>query len=136
MRKKACEDDVGATYPQLHVLLVVLLGRLEYWGDGVAQLVERRTRGSMTSVTPVRTPLGAPETFVKKKIQVKNVVLTRCRCAHPPCVDARIRMITYARRRSCSLCQSSVDYGNTERSSMHFTDRRINILLYSRSTFK
>ena len=34
-------------------------------------------------------------------------------------------MITYARSRSCSSCQSSVDYGNTKRPGMHFTGSRI-----------
>ena len=29
--------------------------------------------------------------------RVKNVVLTRCRRAQPPCVYARIKMITHAR---------------------------------------
>ena len=41
----------------------------------------------------------------------QHVVLTRCRCAPPPCAYARIR--TYARLRSFGPCQSSVDYGNT-----------------------
>ena len=44
---------------------------------------------------------------------------------------ARIRMITYARYRSCGPCPSSVDYGNTKRPSTHSTDIRINVLLYS-----
>ena len=55
----------------------------------------------------------------KKKLwelfRAKNVVLTRCRCAQPACVYARVRMITYVRSRSCSPCQSSVEYGNTKR---------------------
>ena len=52
--------------------------------------------------------------------KAKHAVLTRCRCARPPCVlYARTRMITCARQKSCSPCQSSVDYGNTTRPSMH-----------------
>ena len=40
--------------------------------------------------------------------------------ANPPCVYSRLNMIPYARSRSCSPCQSSVDYDNTKRPSMHF----------------
>ena len=63
------------------------------WDDGVAQLVERRTqdlkdRGS----NPIRSTITICEFFSDK-----NVVLTRCRCAQPPCVYSRTRMITYAR---------------------------------------
>ena len=69
----------------------VLLKSIE--SDGVAQLVERRTqdpkdRGS----NHVRSTHKIVSFF-----RVKNVVLARCRCAQPPCVHARIRMITYAR---------------------------------------
>ena len=52
-------------------------------------------------------------------LQVKNVVLNRCRCAQPLCVYTRIRMITYAGYISCSLHQSSVDYGNKKRQNLH-----------------
>ena len=70
----------------------------------------------------------------KKFFQVKNVVLTHCQCAQPLCVllyYARIRMITYAHEGSCSPYHRSLDYGNMKRPSMHFTDRRINVHLYS-----
>ena len=46
-------------------------------GGGVAQLLERRTRGSMTSVTRVRTPSGAQEKRVSFFPSLTNVVLTR-----------------------------------------------------------
>ena len=52
------------------------------WGVGVAQLVERRAQDSMTSVTRVRTPSGAQEKC--EFFRVKNVGLTRYRCAQPP----------------------------------------------------
>ena len=46
-------------------------------GHGGAQLVERRATGS----NPVRSTI----TKIKKDIfLVKNIVLTRCRCAQPP----------------------------------------------------
>ena len=65
-------------------------------GDGVAQLVERRTqdpkdRGS----NPVRSTRVVCEFF-----RVKNVVLTRYRCAQPPYVYIRTRKndhVAYAR---------------------------------------
>ena len=62
--------------------------------DGVAQLVERRTRDPMTGGSNpacVRSTTKICESFSES-----NVVLTRCRCAQPPCVHARKRMITYA----------------------------------------
>ena len=85
-------------------------------GDGVAQLVERRTRDPKDrGSNPVRGTRKNCEFF-----RVRNIVLTRCRCVQPPCVYAHTRMITgYARYISCSPCQSSVDYENTKRSSMH-----------------
>ena len=48
-------------------------------GDGVAQLIERRTQDSMTSrfETPSRK---TSEVF----FGVKNIVQTRCRCAQLP----------------------------------------------------
>ena len=42
------------------------------WGDGVAQLVERRNQDSMISVSRVRTPSGAQE---------QNVIFVEC-CRH------------------------------------------------------
>ena len=53
-------------------------------------------------------------------------LLLRCNKASS---NARIRMITYARQRSCSPCQCSVDYGNTKRPRMQFTGIWINVLL-------
>ena len=59
----------------------------QHWGDGVAQLVERRPWDP-----EVRIPSGAQEKFVRI-FPSQNVVLTR-RCAPPPCVYARIRTYT------------------------------------------
>ena len=47
-------------------------------GDGVAQLEERQTRDPMVRTPPASGPQEKVEFF-----QVKNVVLTRCRCAPP-----------------------------------------------------
>ena len=59
-------------------------------GDRVAHLVERQNKHPMTRGSiPVKSTTC--EFF-----RVKNVVMTRCRCAQPPCICARIRMITYA----------------------------------------
>ena len=63
------------------------------WGDGVAQVVERWTRDPKTlGSNPVMITRKMYEGFSESKI-----VLTLCRCAQPPCVYSRIRMITYAR---------------------------------------
>ena len=62
-------------------------------GDEVAQWVERRTRDPKDQGSnPVGSTRKNCEFF-----RVKNVVLTGCRCALPPCVYARTRMTTYAR---------------------------------------
>ena len=63
-------------------------------GDGLAWWLERWTRDPKDQGSnPVRSPRFFGEFF-----QVKNVVLTRCRCAlQPLCVYAHTRMITYAR---------------------------------------
>ena len=74
-------------------------------------------------------PRFEPQQEHKKKTVSFSESKMLCRlavgCAQPLCVYARMRIITYARLRSCSPCQNSVDYGNTKRPSMHFTDRRI-----------
>ena len=67
-------------------------------GDGVVQLVERRNLNRNPKIggsnpASVRSTRIIYESFFR----FKNVVLTRCRCAQPPCVYARIRMIMYAR---------------------------------------
>ena len=74
----------------------------------------------------VQIPLGAQE---NEFFQVKKVVLTRCRCSQPLCVYARIRKTMYALIfiRSCSPCQSLVDYGNTKITSMHLYPQRWNV---------
>ena len=64
-------------------------------GKAKAQLVERRTRDpKIRGSNPVRSSL---QDIFMSFSESKNIVLTRCRCAQPPCVYARIRMITYAR---------------------------------------
>ena len=74
-------------------------------GAGVAQLVERRTRDPETQGSnPVRSTRKMCESFFPSQ----NVMLTRCRCAQPPCAQR-----TYGNDH-CSPCQSSVDYGNTK----------------------
>ena len=45
-------------------------------------MVERRTQDYMTSVTRVRIPPGAQETFVGFS-ESKHVVVTRCGCVNP-----------------------------------------------------
>ena len=65
-----CVVRPGFSMPFLMEYLLITVSSINRRG-GVAQLVERRTR-------------------------VKNVVLTRCRRAQPPCVYARIRMIMSA----------------------------------------
>ena len=60
-----------------------------------SKLVERRTQDSITSVTPRSNPVKSAGKICEF-FGVKNVVLTRCRRAQPPCVFARIRMTTYA----------------------------------------
>ena len=57
-----------------------------FWGGGVVQFSERRTRDPKTrGSNPVRSTRKKKWEFVR----VKNVVLTRCRCAQPPCVCIR-----------------------------------------------
>ena len=101
------------------------------WGGGVTQLVLKSVG------LEILWPKFEPRLEHKKYLWVfasQKCCVTRCRCAQPPCVFAHIkndhiRMLTL---RSCSPCQSSVDYGNMKRPSMHFTDRRITVLLYSK----
>ena len=62
-------------------------------GDGVSQLVERRTQDPKEEGSiPVRSIRKTCEFF-----GVKNVVLTHCRWAQPPCVYTSTRMIMHAR---------------------------------------
>ena len=68
----------------------------------------------------------------KEEEDEENVVLTRCRCAQPPCVYARTRRSCTHVKRLCSPCQISVEYGNTKRQSMRFADWGIHALLYSK----
>ena len=86
----------------------------------MAQLVERWTRDPKNGGSNTVCIRGTRK--ICEFFQAKNVVLTRCRCAQPLCVYARIRMITYTRYRvrSSSPRQSAVDYRNMKRSSMHF----------------
>ena len=87
-------------------------------GGGVAQLVERRTQKS-------KDPKFEPRQEHKKTLGVfssQNVVLTR-RCVQPP-VFIRAHKNAHVRtlKIPCSTCQSSVDYGNAKRPSMHLQD--------------
>ena len=79
--------------PPSHVFTTAL--HMATWGDAVAQLVERRTRDpkdqGSNPVSSTRKNCVPPP-----PPGVKNVVLTRCRCAQPLCVYARTRMIMYA----------------------------------------
>ena len=62
-------------------------------GGGVAELVEHRTQNPKDEGSnPAQSARKMYEFF-----RVTNVLLTRCRCAQPPCVYARTRTITYAR---------------------------------------
>ena len=91
-------------------------------GDGVAQLVESDSR----SKTEVRTlsESGAQEKCVRVSPSQKCCADSLSLLSPTPVVtseyDARIRMNTYARYRSCSPCQSYVDYGNTKRPSYYY----------------
>ena len=59
-------------------------------GDGLAQWLECWTGDpKVEGLNPVRSTK-------KYFIRVKKVVLTRCRCARPPCVYARIQKTMYA----------------------------------------
>ena len=83
---------------------------------GLTGLAQRRTqdpkgRGS----NPARST---------RKMEFLRVKIMLCRLAVSvpnPCVYiyTRTRIMTYARSRSCSPCQSSVDYENTKRPSMN-----------------
>ena len=84
-------------------------------GDRVAQWVQHGTRHSMTQV---QTPLGAQEK-IKYFFQVKNVVLTHSQCAQPPCVYARIRMITDP---VINVRVWWIMELNTQKTSTHFTE--------------
>ena len=61
----------------------LIVGMSGKCGEDVAQLVERRIRDSVTSVTRVRTPSGAQLRKHCEFFRVKNVALTRYRSAQP-----------------------------------------------------
>ena len=96
-------------------------------GDWMVELVERASDFEIRR-PEVRTPPASGRRSTRKNCESfskSNIML--CWLAvgvpNPSCVAyvyARITMITYACSRSCSPCQSSVDYGNTKRPSMHF----------------
>ena len=77
-----------------------------FWGDRLAQWLERWTGYKGRGFESHQEHTKNFEFF-----RVKKVVLTRCRCAQLLCVYERIR--------SCSPCQSLMDYGNTKIPSMH-----------------
>ena len=70
-------------------------------------------------MTRVWTPSGVQERFLNFSESKILCWLTVC-VSNPSVLYAHIRMIMYTRSRSCSPCQSLVDYGNTKRLSMHF----------------
>ena len=85
-----------ANWVLLEFLKLVLTLRLDrYRGGSVGRASDSRSKD----------PSFEPRQEHKKNLCVflsQNVVLTCHRCTQPPCVHARIRMITYARSRSCS----------------------------------
>ena len=95
--RESCDN---ATQAKMWIVIgMVCHGRYDYLEftdakvDGVAQLVEDQIRDPKTGGSNpacVRSTRKLCENF----FQVKNV-LTRCRCTQPPCVYARVRMITY-----------------------------------------
>ena len=72
------------------------------------------TASDSRSKGPVRIPSRKKWVF-----RVKNAVFSLSVCPTHVCVYARTRMITHARHRSCSPCQSSKDYQNTKTPSMY-----------------
>ena len=63
---------------------------------GVNQLVERRPQDRMDSMTRGSNPILSTRKSCEF-FRVEDVVPSHCKCVQPPCVYARIRMITYAR---------------------------------------
>ena len=61
-----------------------------WWGGSIGRASDSDPKDE--GLNPVRSTKQICEFF-----RVKNVVLTRCRCAHPSCVHARTIMITYRR---------------------------------------
>ena len=74
-------------------------GCVAYIRDGVAQLVELSdSRSKYTKDRRFESRLRQEQkTNLWEFFRVKIVKLTHSRCAQPPCVHARIRIITYAR---------------------------------------
>ena len=69
---------------------------LRVYGVGSIQLVGRRTRDYLTSVTLSSNPVKKEDNKNNCEFfRVKNVVLTRCRCVRPPCAYAGIRTIIF-----------------------------------------
>ena len=82
---------------QVEVLAADAAYEAVFCGDGVAQLVERLPQDPMDSMTGSSKPVRSAIQTMWFCFRVKNVALTRCRCAQPPCVYTRIKMITYTR---------------------------------------
>ena len=57
-------------------------------------------------------------------------------CPTPMCIRTHNNDHVRTLKIISSPCQSSVDYGNMKTPSMHFTDRRINVLPYSKFNSK
>ena len=91
---------------------------LEWRGGSIGTASDSRSNANGfhdPSSNPVRSTSKTYEFFPSQTCRADSLSV----CPPPPCVYARIRMITHARYRSCNLCQSSVDYGTTKRPSMH-----------------
>ena len=97
----------------IHILyrIIILCAYLRRGRDGdVAQLVEDQTG---TSLTQVRFPGGARD-FSPSQLSVQTLLW----CPYTP-MCSHMYLHLCACWRSCSPCQSSVDYGNTKIPSMH-----------------
>ena len=80
-----------------------------------AQLVKRRTRDPKTQGSnPIRS--------TRKSYSIESFSESKCADSLSMCPTPCIRMITYAHKRSCSPCPSSVDYENTKGPSMHLLE--------------
>ena len=82
-------------------------------GGSIGRALDLKTPGS----NPIGSTRQICESFIEPKMLCWLVSVSNSRCVY-----TRIRMIGYARLRSCSPCRGSVDYGNMKRPSMHLED--------------
>ena len=117
-----------------NTVTVTLRNVLRWWGGSIGRVTDSR----------FDDPRFEPHQEHKKIcefFQVKNVIhsLSHCQCARPLCYIYSNNIRTHKNDQVCTLkilysavtspCQSLVDFGNIKRPGMHFTDRRINVLL-------